>query len=327
MKVLPYILWLLAVLFLPASAAAPQQTATPAAVAGIDAAIARGTAWLARYPASPDDGGLADMLDEGVNYHVRRNLTRDAAERARLDTQLRAHMTRLADLPEYTQWVYRGRKTLTDYYHLVLAAHLLRDADDTAGLRAEITKQAAGVLRRVPYCDPTKRLTIAVFLQYLGTDPGVSLPRVLAASRIERIAQGRVPHLPPPGASPEQRSAAELEGYALVHEIVALTDFGRLPVPPWLAQRRDAVVRQLDEAVIWAATAGNVDLAAELLICARLLQAPLTGNYRKAVEVIIAGQLDDGSWGSQTTRRENKRRHAVLTATTALWVYRHAVPA
>jgi hypothetical protein len=38
----------------------------------------------------------------------------------------------------------------------------------------------------------------------------------------------------------------------------------------------------------------------------------------------MAGQQDDGSWGSHTTRRENKQRHAVLTATTALWVYRHA---
>jgi hypothetical protein len=184
--------------------------------------------------------------------------------------------------------------------------------------------QARGVLRMVQYCDPTKRLTIALFLQQLGTDPGISLPAVLAKSRIERIAQGLAPQLPPQEAPEQLRTAASLELYALVHEIVALTDFGRLQVPPWLARRRAAVARYLGEAVTWTAAAGNFDLTAELLMSARLLQEPLTGNYRDAVLAIIAGQQDDGSWGSHATRRKSKRRHAVLTATTALWVYRYA---
>jgi hypothetical protein len=323
MKNLRLLLFLLAAVILQASGDPRQATMSPAN-ADIDAAITRGTAWLERHPASVNDGGLPDILDEGVAYHVRRNLAGDAAERMRLDAQLRAHMRRLADLPEFAQWVYQGRKTLTDYYHLVLAAHLLQDEDDPADLKAEIMTRAAGVLRMVPHCDPTKRLTIAVFLHYLGAEPDIPLSLMLADSRIERIAQGREPPLLSPDAPQELRTAVALELYALVHEIVALTDFGRLRAPPWLAQRRDAVAAYLDTAVAWAVATGNFDLAAELLICARLLHEPLTGNYHDAVVAIIAGQQDDGSWGIQATRRENKQRHAVITATTALWVYRHA---
>ena len=144
------LLILLAAVILPVTGGDLRPATTPVADAGIDAAIARGTLWLEQHPASVSDGGLPDMLDEGVAYHVRRNLSRDAAERARLGAHLRAHMQRLADLPEFAQWVYRGHKTLTDYYHLVLAAHLLQDEDDPADLRTEIMTQAAGVLRLLP---------------------------------------------------------------------------------------------------------------------------------------------------------------------------------
>jgi len=324
MKGLRRLLFSLAVVALPLPTAANPSAAIQPTDADIDAAIGRGTTWLAQHPASVSDGGLPDMLDEALGYYVRSNLSRDTAERVQFAAELRTRMARLGGLPEFEQWVYRGRKNLTDYYHLVLAAHLLETAGEPDDLRAEITTQAMNVLRLVQHCDPTKRLAIALFLQYLGADPGGSLPAVLANSRIERIAQGRAPQLPAPGAPVTLRTAASLELYALVHEIVALTDFGRLPATPWLAQRRAAVARQLGKAVAWTAAAGNFDLTAELLMSARLLHEPLTGNYRDAVQAIIAGQQEDGSWGSHTTQRENKQRHAVLTATTALWVYRYA---
>jgi len=323
-KGLRCLLFFLAVVALPVPAADTHPAAIQPTLADVDAAIARGTGWLAQHPASVSDGGLPDMLDEALGYYVRRNLSRDVAERERLAEQLQAHMARLGGLPEFEQWVYRGRKNLTDYYHLVLAAHLLETAGEPDDLRAEIITQARSVLRMVQHCDPTKRLTIALFLQHLGADPGISLPVILANSRIERIAQGLAPQLPPRGAPAQLHTAASLELYALVHEVVALTDFGRLPATPWLAQRRAALAGRLGEAVAWAAAGGNFDLTAELLMSARLLREPLTGNYRDAVQAIIAGQQDDGSWGSHTTRRENKQRHAVLTATTALWVYRYA---
>jgi hypothetical protein len=324
MRCLWWLLCLLIAVVLPVLASDNEPAAILPADPAIDAAIVRGNDWLERHPASVSDGGLPDILDEGIAYYVRRNLTRDAVERAHFAGQLQRHMAQLADLPEFDQWVYRGRKVLTDYYHLVLAAHLLRVAGEPDERQAEITAQARSVLQMVPHCDPTKRLAIALFLQHLGADPGISLPQALANSRVEHIAQGRVPQLPTQEATGQQTTAAALELYALVHEIVALTDFGRLPATPWLAQRRTAVVRRLSEAVSWASASGNFDLAAELLMSLRLLQEPLTGNYQDAVLAILAGQQDDGSWGVQTTRRDNKRRHAVLTATTALWVYRHA---
>jgi len=292
--------------------------------ADIDAAMQRGLDWLARHPASVDDGGLPDILDEGVGYYVRYNLAVDAAGRAGAAAQLRDHMTRLGDLPEFQQWVYQGRKKLTDYYHLVLAAHLMQVAGEPHELQGEIAAQARRVLRMVQRCDPTKRLAIALFLQHQGEQPGIVLQAALAGSRIERIVRGNPPRLPPQPVPAQVHNSASLELYALVHEIVALTDFGRRTPPPWLQQRRAAVSRFLGQAVSWATTAGNIDLAAELLMSVRLLQEPLTDPCREAVAVMVASQQEDGGWGDATPGRMNKQRHAVLTATTALWVYRHA---
>jgi len=298
--------------------------AVTAAETDIESAMMRGFGWLERHPASVSDGGLPDLLDEGIGYYLRANQSAAGSERARYETQLRKHMTRLGNLPDFQVWVYQGRKKLTDYYYLVLAAHLMRMAGEPSELQGEIAAQSRQVLRVVQHCDPTKRLAIALFLHHQGEDTGIPVQAVFAVSRIERIGKGGPPPLPPPTAPVQERTSASLELYALVHEIVAITDFGRLPPSPWLKERRDALSRFLGQAVTWAATSGNVDLAAELLMSARLLQEPLSGPYRDAVLAITAGQLEDGSWGDATPQRVNMQRHAVLTATTALWVYLRA---
>ena len=105
-------------------------------------------------------------------------------------------MASLAGMPAFAQWVTAGRKRLTDHYHLVLAAHLMQQSGNPTDLQPVIIARAQQVLAFSPYCDPTKRVTIALFLQRLGEDPGTSIERALAASRIEGIARGTTPSLP-----------------------------------------------------------------------------------------------------------------------------------
>jgi hypothetical protein len=44
-------------------------------------------------------------------------------------------------------------------------------------------------------------------------------------------------------------------------------------------------------------------------------------NLRDFLYLLVKRQRPDGSWGTFPTQRRNKARHAVFTATTALWVY------
>jgi hypothetical protein len=321
--------WLLPVVVLILAAAAwgrdaPVDVTMPSRAA-IEAASVRGFEWIARHPATLQDGGLPDILDEGVGSLILYNLAPDSDRKAQFATQLHERMAMLERLPEFTQWVSRQRKPLIDHYHLVLAVHLMRRAGISSELQPRIVAQARQALAAAPQADPTLRLTIALFLDHLGEDSGFPLRSVLAGSRIERIARGYPPALPEADAPQWSSMPASFELYALVHEIIAWTDFGALPLPPWLDERRDALVRFLVNAVDWSVAAGDVDLASELLVSIRFLKQPLNAvraeSLRSILRLLVERQQPDGSWGDCPTQRQNKARHAAYTATTALWVY------
>ena len=310
----------------PAPATSARADTDATLQAQIRAAVARGLDWIGQHPATLQDGGLPDLLDEGVGFLMLSTLSKDPGSRERFDDSFRERMTALGEMPEFAQWAMSGQKRMTDYYHLVLAAHLMQQAGSPTDLQPYITAQAQRVLAATPYCDPTKRLTIALFLLKLGEQPGISVDAALTASRIEQIARGRQPALPTVSANPQQRLAASLHLYALLHEIIALTDFGRQPPPAWLKSRLEPLNRFLVEAIAWAGSAGNVDLLSELLLSAQFLEAPLQAVLPDALRQLLAGQQEDGSWGAYETHRPNKLRHAVFTATTALWSYAGTAP-
>jgi hypothetical protein len=323
-RVLTSLVILLVLAPAPSASAAPDIDA--AMQTQIRAAVARGLDWIGQHPATLQDGGLPDLLDEGVGFLMLSTLSADPGARDRFDARFRERMASLGKMPEFAQWAMAGQKRLTDHYHLLLAAHLMQQAGSPTDLQPVIVARAQQVLAATPYGDPTKRLTIALFLGQLGAEPGISVDAALSASRIEHIARGRLPALPAASANPQQRLAASLHLYALVHEIIALTDFGRQPPPDWLESRLEPLKRFLVEAIVWTGRTGNVDLLSELLLSARFIDTPLQEILPDALKQLLAEQQDDGSWGTYKTHRPNKLRHAVFTATTALWSHAGAAP-
>jgi hypothetical protein len=147
------------------------------------------------------------------------------------------------------------------------------------------------------------------------------MEELLAASLINRVAQPGVSTFPgnPYYGSLFQRPLAY---YALVHEVAALTDFGRLPASPWLIERRSHIGNILQEGSRRAMAAAHIDLLAEILLCNHMLGLTINGDLLTGVDFLVARQHQDGSWGAQATPRANRTRHAVLTATAALLAYR-----
>lgn len=290
----------------------------------IEAASVRALDWIEGHPATPDDGGLPDMIDEGVSLRVFQDLAPTVAEAGRFGALFRARMARLNTLPAFERWVKRPHKALIDHYHLVLAAYLTERAGQTSPLAPLIVQQAQGALAAATPEPPTVRLTTALFLSRVAKPPAIDLQGLLANSLIEQVVNHpQLITLPAADATAQQRRAATWLLYALVHEVIALTDFGRLAASPWLAARRDAVTAVLLEAVPWASAQQNRDLAAELLVTLYFLRQPLNPELQAALEELLANQQPDGSWGaSATTGRQNKLRHTVLTCTAALMAWR-----
>lgn len=286
------------------------------------AAVSRGLHWIDTHPATLQDGGLIDLIDEGVAFYLFQHLARQPDLRRHYATVFQHHMESLGALPAFSQWVRQPRKRLLDHYHLVLAAWLMQRAGQPSALQADIVRQAQQALVTLSSPFPSIPLTIAVLLDHLGETPAVSMERLLDASLIARIASGNPPALNTGSSvSPQQQRSNRLQVYALIHEIIALTDFGHLAPSPWLAERRDAVAGFLGKAMRMASAEGEFDLLAEIIGSLYFLEVPPDATLRTMLRDLVKHQLPDGSWGSLPLDRQNKQRHVVLTVTAALWAY------
>jgi len=287
----------------------------------IDAAIDRGLAWVMAHPATCQEGGFQDIVDEGLFYLSVKRLTSDKTFDLRYEQAFEDCIFRLEASPEFERRLKKQNKTLIEYYHLLLATYLIETVRKPTASHESVIEDAQRTLANNRFENPTFRLTVALLLQHLGATPQVSMDELLDASLINRGAQRDVS--PFPGQllrrSPFQHPLAY---YALVHEVAALTNFGRLPVSPWLMERRSRIGRILQEGSRRAMVSAHVDLLAEMLLCNHMLGLPVTGELRVGVDFLVASQRADGTWGEQTTPRANRMRHAVLTATAALLAYK-----
>ena len=290
----------------------------------IEASIARALDWIENHRATPEDGGLPDMIDEGVSFRVFGALSPKPSDHEHFARLFRSQMAAINERAEFERWVLRPNKALIDHYHLVLAAHQTRLAGLTSPLTPLIVAQAQRALATATFENPTVRLTTALFLSRLGGSDAIDINVLLDYSLIAQLARDcEFIRLPSGDATRYERQAATWLLYALVHEVVALTDFGQLQPSPWLAARRDAVTGVLLDALSWASKENNMDLTAELAITLYFLAQPLGEPLQDALNGLLRTQHPDGSWGaSTTTSRPNKVRHTVLTASAALLAYR-----
>lgn len=287
----------------------------------IEATIDRGQTWIMENPASSEDGGFLDMIDEVLFYLTIERLTSDGQQDVRYGQAAEDSVARLATSREFDQWLEKPNKTLIEHYHLLLATHLLEIAGRPTPGRDAVVEQAQGALAESDFENPTIRLTVALLLQHLGATPRIRVEGLLETSLINYVAA--LGASPWPGQSLGVPPFQHTFGYyALVHEVAALTDFGRLPASAWLMDRRSQVNRILQEGARRAMMTDCVDLLAELLLCNHMLDLPLTGELRAGVEFLVENQRADGTWGEQKTLRANRTRHAVQTATAALMAYK-----
>jgi hypothetical protein len=288
----------------------------------VDAAVARALEWVERHPATPSDGGLADVVDEALLWLLLANLTPGGGEGGHHIQALAARVVALGRLPELAEETRRPAKTLLDHYHLVLALYLAERAGAPAPWRKPVVAQAQRALAASAGDHPTVRLGIAILLSRTGEPPVVPVERLLGEGAIAYVSGPGQPIKFPAWIADPRRGEVRMLLYALVHEVVTLTEFGRDPLPPWVAARREAVAQVVRDGIAWVSFEGDYDLLAELLVAGHLLQEPWSEPRVAAIRQLLGAQKADGSWGaSAATRRPNRVRHGVFTAAVALSIY------
>lgn len=278
----------------------------------IDISINRGLTWIMEHPATCQDGGFLDLVDEGLFYLTIKRLSFNSEYNMHLEEAFEDCISRLESSSEFDRRLKKPNKNLIEYYHLLLASHIINTAGKQTPSRKKIIEDAQRTLEHNQFDNPTFELTVALLLQHSGARPLVHMDELLEASLINRVVRSN--------ATPSSFQHP-LVYYALVHEVAALTDFGRLPVSPWLMERRARIAQILHTGAYHAIMSERVDLLAEILLCSQMLALPVTGQLRAGVDFLVASQHTDGTWGEQTTVRSNRVRHAVQTATAALIAY------
>ncbi|MEA2093195.1 MAG: hypothetical protein U9P11_01375, partial [Pseudomonadota bacterium] len=91
----------------------------------VDVAIDRGLAWVMAHPATCQEGGFQDIVDEGLFYLSIKRLTSDKTFDLRHEQAFEDCISRLEASPEFERRLKKQNKTLIEYYHLLLATYLI----------------------------------------------------------------------------------------------------------------------------------------------------------------------------------------------------------
>ena len=284
------------------------------------AGFAKALAWVVKHPASPDDGGLLSQVEELITFYSMCNSVGPAGSMGWLDEQLlnriRAINTKCA--LDYSSGAYL-RNPLDPATYLIAAGISERCGVPAWGPRRIIESwlNSDGSLARMTARYAVWSMCYLARLGYLS--PSTVIQWLLARRAFE--AEASVPGSScrsscclPNGEHYQVRSAL----YDRTHEILALHDFGweaeSFLLPDDLPAYRNDVVLGLE----WARMANELDVMAELLVCARILGLGAPPQVRSAVAHLLFSQLVDGSWDFPIEGRTDPQRHVVLTSVAAL---------
>jgi hypothetical protein len=305
----------------PAGGRTPNAGSTPAVQAqALQRVSARAMHWLQAHPAHVRDGELMEVVEEIMFFYALHSTPGYEEERAyylrEVADRYRAIGAYLAETGD-TQQHLQGDWAALTYPPLV---HILsRMGLDTAAYRTIIDELILQKRHLAPSRD-AMRLWIAIYLARLGRVPDSTVQYLLNASPLQQDPQTHVllDHFAEHAAASRDTPASVQLVYNITHEIIALTDFGALPPPPVMTAQRTHYARLVNAAMDWATRESALDILAELIFCAHLLDLGELPALPAAVALIVSRQQADGSFGITNPDRPNGVRHGVLTSLLAL---------
>ena len=297
----------------------PEASAVPRTQA-VGEVIDKAMMWLVAHPADIREGDVVGATEEILFFYALDASAADAAAsqtyRREITERHRALVSLHRDAPRMASLLQGNWVALT---YPPLAHVTARLGLDNAPYRAVIDDLLASRDRSVAPRH-AMRLWIAVYLERLGYRPEIPLPSLLAGSALQQDPQARalLAHFAAVPLSAAGREATIQLVYNITHEIIALTDFGALSPPAVMVARAGHYARLLDAAIAWARRESAIDVLAELIFCAHLLELHDLAAVPAGVQLIIDSQQEDGSFGITNPERADGRRHGVLTCLLAL---------
>jgi hypothetical protein len=266
------------------------------------AALARARTWLDGFDIDPLELRRHNVkgkkkLTEQLDAYYRLYRVADADARPALLDRIR-HIVAITYEPEYHDLAglddLQFKQDATSY--LRTAVVMERLGLDTAGYREEIRKIHPRLDAHMPSRGPHQRLAFHWYYGHFGlAEPfplGTALERGLIARR----------------AAPAKLGSGEI--YDLTHEVFVPYEYGeRLDVDPFGAEDKEYLRESLTFLVGLCIAKHDIDLLAELISCLRYLRLVEEPAYRQGLELLLATQHADGSWGDLERARQHFGEH------------------
>lgn len=296
------------------------QTSHDSRTKAAGAAIDKATAWLDAHPASVADDELMEVVEEIMFYYAL-NATgkyNDMHETCRREISSRHRaIVSFNDENRDRQLHLQGDWAALTYPPLAYITASM--GLDTGSYRVIIDELIAN-RRHLDKSRNAMQLWIAEYLERLGYRPVPSTDYLLNNSSLQQDPETHalLDYFRDAGASGKNPQATIQTIYNITHEIIALTDFGALHPPPVMLAQKEHYARLIDAAIGWAMRESAIDVLAELVFCAYLLDLGNLPSLPDALDLIIDTQQADGSFGITNPDRPNGKRHGVLTCLLAL---------
>jgi|GEM_PF-6489850 len=283
-------------------------------------AIARAMEWLGAHPANIADDELMEVVEEIMFYYALNTIAESdnmhEAYRREIDRRHKAIVSFDDDNLEMHIHLQQDWASLTYPPLAYIVARMGLDADSYRVIIDDLVAHQ----RHLHQPMNAMQLWIAVYLERLGYAPVPSASFLLNNSSLQQDPQTHslLDYFNEEPASSGNPQATIQLIYRITHEIIALTDFGAIRPPPVMAAQLDYYARLIDKAIGWATRESAIDVLAELVFCAHLLDLGKLPSVPAALDLIIKSQQADGSFGITNPDRPNGRRHGVLTCLLAL---------
>jgi hypothetical protein len=259
-------------------------------------AVARATAYLDSFTIDPVElrrrgikgkKKLVELLDAYVSLHryakgARRASLWSRFERA-VEVTYRPAYHDLGSAPDL-----QFKQDITSYLRACYLMEKMRLG--TRLYRSEIARIKPRLDKHLPRRGPHQRMVFGVYYRHLG----YPLPAALRDPFLDTVTARRVP--------PDQLTLDQV--YDLTHEVFVPYDYGANLAPRYFTDEDRRYLRTaLDAMARRHAGDRNVDILGEILACQRYLGDTDLPSYRNGLEVLLAGQRPNGSFGDYERRR------------------------
>jgi len=161
----------------------------------------------------------------------------------------------------------------------------------------------------------------SALIEDIGSTPRVPFGNLVSQGIVARFSSH--PELIPVGKAYASDNDIMNFFYDITHEIFAVSNFGDRDPRQYLLEDEIQFLRTLiPQGISRYIEEGHVDILAELIICAKMLEYTDFHNFQEGIQYILNAQKDDGSFGlierMAFLGRPNLYRHGVLVSLWAL---------